>query len=63
MRFVIDPNGSVRSVSVVEMVDAGEVQKGFTLNSIRQAKLPAIPADLKKELDGEPLEITYNFYF
>lgn len=63
MRFVIDPSGSVRSVSVVEMVDAGEVQKGFTLNSIRQAKLPAIPADLKKELDGEPLEITYNFYF
>ncbi len=63
MRFVVDPSGSVRSVSVVEMVNAGEVQKGFTLNSIRQAKLPTIPADLKKELDGEPLEITYNFYF
>jgi hypothetical protein len=45
------------------MVNAGEVQKGFTLKSIRQAKLPTIPADLKKELDGEPLEITYNFYF
>lgn len=63
MRFVIDEKGSVRSVSVVEMVDASEVQKGFTLNAIRQAKIPPIPADLKKELDGEPLELIYNFYF
>jgi hypothetical protein len=45
------------------MVDAGEIQKGFTLNSIRQAKLPSIPNDLKKELDGEPIELLYNFYF
>jgi outer membrane biosynthesis protein TonB len=63
LRFVIDENGKVRSVNVVEMVDAGEIQKGFTLNSIRQAKLPSIPNDLKKELDGEPIELLYNFYF
>jgi len=63
IRFVIDPNGSVRSVNVVEMIDAGEVQKGFTLNSIRQAKIPPIPADLKAELEDDPIEITYNFYF
>ena len=63
LRFVIDENGKVRSVNVVEMVDAGEVQKGFTLNAIRQAKIPSIPNDLKKELDGEPIELLYNFYF
>lgn len=63
IRFVIDPNGSVRSVNVVEMVDAGEVQKGFTLNSIRQAKIPPIPAELKAEIEDDPIEITYNFYF
>jgi outer membrane biosynthesis protein TonB len=63
LRFVIDENGKVRSVNVVEMIDAGEIQKGFTLNSIRQAKLPSIPNDLKKELDGEPIELLYNFYF
>ena len=63
LRFVIDENGKVRSVNVVEMVDAGEVQKGFTLNSIREAELPRIPDDLKKELDGEPIELLYNFYF
>ncbi len=63
VRFVIDSKGEVRSASVVDMVDAGQIQKGFTLNSIRQAKLPTIPADLQKELDGEPLEVLYNFYF
>ena len=63
VRFVIGPDGAVRSVSVVEMVDAGEVQKGFTLGAIRQAKIPPIPADLKAELDGDPIELIYNFYF
>lgn len=63
IRFVIAPDGGVRSISVVEMVDAGEVQKGFTLGSIRQAKIPPIPADLKAELEGEPIELIYNFYF
>jgi outer membrane biosynthesis protein TonB len=63
VRFVIDSKGDVRSASVVDMVAAGQIQKGFTLNSIRQAKLPTIPADLQKELDGEPLEVLYNFYF
>ncbi|MBU6327832.1 MAG: hypothetical protein KGQ89_09395, partial [Verrucomicrobia bacterium] len=63
LRFVIDEKGGVRSVGVVEMIDAGEVQKGFTLNAIRQAKIPPMPKDLLKELDGEPLELIYNFYF
>lgn len=63
LRFVIDVKGGVRSVGVVEMIDAGEVQKGFTLNAIRQAKIPPMPKDLLKELDGEPLELIYNFYF
>jgi outer membrane biosynthesis protein TonB len=63
LRFVIDEKGGIRSVGVVEMIDAGEVQKGFTLNAIRQSKIPPMPKDLLKELDGEPLELIYNFYF
>jgi hypothetical protein len=63
VRFVIAPDSTVRTISVVEMVDAGEVQKGFTLSSIRQAKIPAIPAELKAEIDDEPIELIYNFYF
>jgi outer membrane biosynthesis protein TonB len=63
VRFVISPDSSVRTISVVEMIDAGEVQKGFTLSSIRQAKIPKIPAELKAEIDDEPIELVYNFYF
>lgn len=63
LRFVIDDVGAVRSVMLVEMVEAGDVQKGFTMNTIRQAKIPPLPADVKKELNGEALELIYNFYF
>ncbi len=63
LRFVIDDRGAVRSVMLVEMVEAGDVQKGFTMNTIRQAKIPPLPADVQKELNGEPLELIYNFYF
>jgi hypothetical protein len=63
VRFVISQDSSVRTISVVEMIDAGEVQKGFTLNAIRQAKIPPIPNDLKAEIADEPIELTYNFYF
>ena len=63
VRFVIAPDSSVRTISVVEMIDAGEVQKGFTLSAIRQAKIPKIPAELKAEIDDEPIELVYNFYF
>jgi hypothetical protein len=63
VRFVIDSTGEVRSASVVDMVDAGQIQKGFTLDSIRQANLPNIPEDLQKKIVEEPLELIFNFYF
>jgi len=63
VRFVVEQNGKVRSVAFVEAMQSGEVQKGFTLNAIRQAAIPAMPADLKKELGTEPLELIFNFYF
>ncbi len=63
VRFVIDGKGDVRSASCVEMVAGGEIQKGFTLDAIREADIPAIPDKLQQELKGEPLELIYNFYF
>lgn len=63
VRFVVEQNGKVRSVAFVEAMQSGEVQKGFTLNAIRQASIPAMPADLKKELGSDPLELIFNFYF
>lgn len=63
VRFVIDSKGKVTTVSLVEVVEVGEVQKGFTINSIRKAEIPPMPAALARELKGEPLELTFNFYF
>lgn len=63
VRFVITERGEVRSIGFVEVVEVGEIQKGFTLNAIRHAELPKMPDAVKRELDGEPLELIYNFYF
>jgi hypothetical protein len=63
VRFIINSKGKVTTLSFVEVVEVGEVQKGFTVNSIRNAGIPPMPAELARELKGEPLELTFNFYF
>lgn len=63
VRFVVEQSGKVRTVEFLEDITGGQVQKGFTLGAIREAKIPAMPADLKKELGDDPLELIYNFYF
>jgi hypothetical protein len=63
LRVMLEPSGKVRSMGVVEEIGVGNIQKGFTLNSIRDAQIPAMPAPLKKQLDGEPLELIYRFNF
>lgn len=63
VRFFIETSGRVRSVKFMGEMETGEVQKGFTLNSIRDAEIPAMPPALKKEYDKEPLELIFNFYF
>ena len=63
VRFFVETNGKVRSVQFVGDMETGEIQKGFTLNSIRDAEIPAMPRDLRKEFDKEPLELIFRFYF
>lgn len=63
VRFFVEPGGKVRSVQFVGDMETGEVQKGFTLNSIRDAEIPAMPATLRREYDEEPLELIFRFYF
>jgi len=63
VRFFVETSGRVRTVQFVGEMETGEVQKGFTLNSIRDAEIPAMPTALKKEYDKEPLELIFNFYF
>jgi len=63
VRFYVEADGTVKSVNFVGDIQTGEVQKGFTLNSIREAPIPAMPADVKKEMAGDALELIFNFYF
>ena len=63
IRFFVAANGRVKSVQFVGNNETGEVQKGFTLNAIRNAPIPAMPPAVKKEMGGDALELIFNFYF
>ncbi len=63
LRFFVETSGRVRTVQFVGDMASGEVQKGFTLNAIRDADIPAMSAALKKDFEKEPLELIFNFYF
>jgi hypothetical protein len=63
VRFFVETGGKVRSVQFVGDMETGEVQKGFTLNSIRDASIPPMPSTIRKEYDEEPLELVFRFYF
>lgn len=63
VRFFVETSGKVRSVQFVGDMETGEVQKGFTLNAIRDADIPPMPKALRKDYDDEPLELMFRFYF
>lgn len=63
VRFFVETSGKVRTVQFVGQMETGEVQKGFTLNSIRDADIPPMPAAVRSEFDKQPLELIFNFYF
>lgn len=63
VRFFVEPSGRIRSVQFVGDMETGEIQKGFTLNSIRNAEIPAMPRGLRGEYEKEPLELIFRFYF
>ncbi|MGE9271071.1 MAG: hypothetical protein ACQKBU_09745 [Verrucomicrobiales bacterium] len=63
IQVVLDERGKVRSVGTVEEFGIGTIQKGFTHRAIREADLPAMPDEVRRELQGEPLELLYNFIF
>ncbi|MBB5353325.1 hypothetical protein HNR46_003581 [Haloferula luteola] len=63
IQVVLDPKGQVRSIATVDEVGVTTIQRGFTHSAIRDAELPPMPADVQQELQGEPLELLYNFIF
>ena len=63
IRFYVDKNGGVSGIKFQEVVGANYIERGFTQRALRQAKLPSMPKAVLKELNGDPLELIYNFYF
>lgn len=63
IRFLLDAKGQVFGIRFLEVMPNGEIQQGFTLRAIQDADLPRMPKDIVKELNGDPLELIYNFYF
>ena len=63
IRFFVEPSGKVRTVQFVGEMETSEVQKGFTLSSIRDAIIPPMPPAVKKDFERQPLELIFNFYF
>ncbi|MDC1404641.1 hypothetical protein N8343_03175 [Akkermansiaceae bacterium] len=63
IRFVIDPKGKVSGQQRVEMRGASDIQWGIVLNSIQASDIPAMPREVRKELDGESLELNVIFNY
>lgn len=69
INFQVGPTGDVSQISITEESTDSRgqssmgIQKGFTLNALQSANIPAMPKAVKKELKGEALEVMYIFYF
>ncbi len=65
LRFFVDQRGGVSGLRYIYEFQTSEIQKGFSVMSVRQASLPRMPRAVVKELDGEPMEceLDLNFRF
>lgn len=63
VRFFVQSSGKVKSVEFEGEMQTSEIQKGFTLNSIRNAHIPPMPPSLQNEFSKNPLELIFRFYF
>ncbi len=62
IRFLVSDSGTIKGIRFVED-QASAIQKGITLQSVQDAKVPSFSKKLKQELNGKPLELYYTFYF
>jgi hypothetical protein len=64
VQFFLDAEGRVTSdLKLIGEIEGGEVQKGFTIDSIRKAEIPAMPPEIKQEMGDHSLELIFNFIF
>lgn len=61
--FAMDEAGKVTTFRFDSRIAGGAIQEGFTMLAIRKAKLPAMPDEIKKDLDGSQLEMNLTFFF
>jgi len=63
LRFYLDARGRTSGMRFIDEIHASEIQKGFTVQSVKTPKFPAMPKEVARELDGEALEFRLNFNF
>ena len=63
LRFFVDNNGKVSGLRYLDVFQASAMQKGFTMKAVQTPRLPIMPEEVIKELEGEPLEFHINFRF
>ncbi len=63
VRILIDKSGKIRSMRQLSRIGAGEVQKAFTFQAIKQAKVPVMPPVVRSMLIGDFMEMNISFKF
>lgn len=59
----LNRNGRLHNMDLIRRRGASVLQQSFTLASIRQASLPAMPPAVQREVVGELLELIFTFNF
>lgn len=62
-RFVVDAKGNVSGQRRMDMQGASQMQWGLILRALEGAKIPAMPAEVRKELNGQELELSITFNY
>ena len=63
LSFTVNKDGKVKNMRTISEILGSQNQKGLTFQAIYAAKLPPMPAELKKSQQGEPIEFIYTFGF
>lgn len=63
VRFTIEADGGVGGFRFESRIAGGAIQEGFTMRAVQKADIPEMNAELKGELEGEPMEMYLTFYF
>lgn len=61
VKFYVGKDGRVQNLQLISNT-GNELYAGFTVRSIQRAKVPPIPADVLRLLEGERLPMEYSFW-